>query len=79
MMDRDRIRALVTPLKWGRNPAVPSRKGDSMKKTAPKKMTLARETLHQLTVNQAEAAFGGLVYQTRQYPETSDSRNVCCA
>jgi hypothetical protein len=50
-----------------------------MKKTAPKKMTLARETLHQLTANQAEAAFGGVVYQTRQYPETSDSRNVCCA
>jgi hypothetical protein len=50
-----------------------------MKKTAPKKMTLTRETLHQLTVNQAQAVFGGVFYQTRRYPETSDSKNVCCA
>ncbi|MFL6264416.1 MAG: hypothetical protein ACJ76Y_32405 [Thermoanaerobaculia bacterium] len=42
-------------------------------------MILTRETLHQLTVNQVEAVFGGLVYEGRQYPDTSDSKNVCCA
>lgn len=50
-----------------------------MKKNAPKKMILTRETLHQLTAQQAEAVFGGLLYQGRQLPETSDSKNVCCA
>jgi len=50
-----------------------------MKKTAPKKMILTRETLHQLTTDQAQAVLGGLLYQDRKYPETSDSKNVCCA
>lgn len=50
-----------------------------MKKNAPKKMTLTRETLHHLTDSQAEAVFGGVIYKTRQYPDTSDSKNVCCA
>jgi hypothetical protein len=50
-----------------------------MKKNAPKKMTLTRETLRELSTSQAEAIFGGLVYQGRKYPDTSDSKNVCCA
>ena len=50
-----------------------------MKKNAPKKMILTRETLHQLTSDQAQAVFGGLVYEGRKYPDTSDSKNVCCA
>jgi len=49
-----------------------------MKKTAPKKMTLSRETLRKLTDEQAAAAQGGLFAQ-KEPPLTSDSRNVCCA
>jgi hypothetical protein len=49
-----------------------------MKKTAPKKMTLSRETLRRLTEEQAKAAQGGLFVE-RDPPWTSDSQKICCA
>jgi hypothetical protein len=44
-----------------------------MKKTSPKKLTLARETLGALTDQDMKAILGGAV------PDTSDSKNACCA
>ena len=52
-----------------------------MKKTAPKKMKLSRETVCNLANDQVKAAQGaqaGGALQ-REIPWTSDSVNVCCA
>jgi hypothetical protein len=43
-----------------------------MKKTAPKKMTLSRETLGTLNDKDMKAILGGAL------PETTDSKNACC-
>ena len=45
-----------------------------VKKTAPKKMTLSRETLGSLSDKDMKAILGGEVV-----PWTSDSQNACCA
>jgi hypothetical protein len=42
-----------------------------VKKTAPKKMTLSRETLGTLNDHDMQAILGGA-------PETTDSQNACC-
>lgn len=44
-----------------------------MKKIAPKKMTLTRETLGSLSDKDMKAILGG------DRPVTGDSKNVCCA
>jgi len=44
-----------------------------VKKTAPKKMTLTRETLGALNDKDMKAILGGAL------PVTGDSKNVCCA
>jgi hypothetical protein len=52
-------------------------KGDPMKKNTPKKMTLSRETLHQL-----ERVRGGepaSIIIIGPQPLTTDSVRVCCA
>lgn len=49
-----------------------------MKKNAPRKMTLTRETLHQLNPDQTKAAGGSIVIQ-QPLPITTDSVRVCCA
>jgi hypothetical protein len=43
-----------------------------VKKTAPKKMTLTRETLGALNDKEMKAILGGAP------PETTDSKNACC-
>jgi hypothetical protein len=43
-----------------------------VKKTAPKKMTLSRETLGTLNDKDMKAILGGAP------PETTDSKNACC-
>ena len=43
-----------------------------MKKTAPKKMTLTRETIGTLNDKDMKAILGGGL------PETTNSRNACC-
>jgi hypothetical protein len=43
-----------------------------MKKAAPKKMTLTRETLGTLSDKDMKAILGGAL------PETTDSKNACC-
>jgi len=45
-----------------------------VKKTAPKKMTLSRETLGILNDKDMKAILGG-----GEVPDTSDSKNACCA
>jgi hypothetical protein len=51
-----------------------------MKKNAPKKMTLSRETVGKLTAEQAKAAQGGQASTIQpQLPWTSDSVRACCA
>ena len=45
-----------------------------VKKTAPKKMTLSRETLGILNDKDMKAILGG-----GDVPDTSDSKNACCA
>jgi hypothetical protein len=52
-----------------------------MKKNAPKKMILSRETVGKLTAEQAKAAQGGQAGSTinQQLPWTSDSVRACCA
>jgi hypothetical protein len=50
-----------------------------MKKTAPRKMTLTRETLHQLSPNQTKGALGGSIVIQQPLPLTTDSVRVCCA
>ena len=47
-------------------------------KKSPKKMVLTRETLHQLTSDQAQAALGGYTV-IQKIPDTSDSVKICCA
>ncbi|HEX9943927.1 MAG TPA: class I lanthipeptide [Thermoanaerobaculia bacterium] len=50
-----------------------------MKKTTPKKLTLSRETLRDLTDLQTKAVQGGVGdYQNAPIPITSDSINACC-
>ena len=50
-----------------------------MKKTTPKKLTLSRETLRELTDKQTKAVEGGVgPYQDVPMPITSDSVNACC-
>jgi len=68
------------PQEWeGRNPAARPAKETLMKKTAPRKMTLTRETLHHLTDAQAQAALGGSIVRQEPKPLTTDSKQVCCA
>jgi hypothetical protein len=43
-----------------------------VKKTAPKKMTLTRETIGTLNDKDMKAILGGAL------PETTNSKNVCC-
>jgi hypothetical protein len=54
-----------------------------MKKTAPKKMKLSRETVGTLANDQVKAAQGGAqaggVIKRPDVPWTSNSVNVCCA
>jgi hypothetical protein len=52
-----------------------------MKKTAPKKMKLSRETVGTLANDQVKAAQGALAgaKQRPEIPWTSNSVNVCCA
>lgn len=52
-----------------------------MKKAAPKKMKLSRETVATLTNDQAKMVHGMLAVgqQQREIPWTSDSAKVCCA
>jgi natural product precursor len=44
-----------------------------VKKIAPKKMTLTRETLGNLSDKEMKAILGGAL------PWTTDSKNACCA
>ena len=50
-----------------------------MKKTAPKKMTLTRETLHQLTLEQVRAGLQASIIIDYPKPLTTDYVRVCCA
>lgn len=50
-----------------------------MKKMAPKKLVLSRETLRSLTAEQAKEALGEGPYIGREPPWTSDSVKICCA
>jgi hypothetical protein len=47
-------------------------KGDPVKKIAPKKMTLTRETIGTLNDKDMKAILGGAL------PETTNSKNACC-
>jgi hypothetical protein len=47
----------------------------TMKKTAPKKIRLSRETLGNLTDTQMKAVEGG----QKPYLPTTDSEDACCA
>jgi hypothetical protein len=50
-----------------------------MKKTAPKKMSLSRETLHQLTLEQVRGGAGASIIIIGPQPLTTDSVRICCA
>jgi hypothetical protein len=51
-----------------------------MKKTTPKKMTLSRETLHQLALDQVRGgAAGASIIIIGPQPVTTDSVRICCA
>jgi hypothetical protein len=57
-----------------KGPGGPNEKEIPVKKTAPKKMTLSRETLGILNDKDMKAILGG-----GDVPDTSDSKNACCA
>jgi hypothetical protein len=50
-----------------------------MKKTAPKKMSLSRETLHQLALEQVRGGARASIIIIGPQPVTTDSVRICCA
>jgi hypothetical protein len=50
-----------------------------MKKTTPRKMTLTRETLLQLSPDQTKAAGGSIVIQQPQPLTRNSAARICCA